>query len=222
MYDKLIANSRNDNTHSAFRLFDKAGSGQITIDALKETYTEYDFIIDDSTAQTIFEHYDTDQDGRITMNDFASYMHDPKNFEHKNYQKYDPKQFWEVSQERKKKLGDNYGGPPVKADLPPSLAYCSWTETVLIDKIRDKIQMKTVDDGRGQHNSFRLFDVHGQGIIKRNTLQTRLEEVGYLWVYLCPLCRAMSSARRLCSLAAAAAAAAAAAPPANFTHASGF
>ena len=51
MYDKLIANSRNDNTHSAFRLFDKAGSGQITIDALKETYTEYDFIIDDSTAQ---------------------------------------------------------------------------------------------------------------------------------------------------------------------------
>jgi hypothetical protein len=147
------------------------------------------------------------------MNDFASYMHDPKNFEHKNYQKYDPKQFWEVSQERKKKLGDNYGGPPVKADLPPSLAYCSWTETVLIDKIRDKIQMKTVDDGRGQHNSFRLFDVHGQGIIKRNTLQTRLEEVGYLWVYLCPLCRAMSSARRLCSPAAAAAAAAAAAPP---------
>lgn len=93
--------------------------------------------------------------------------------------RYDPNQFWKVTQERQKKYGDNYG-PDVAAALPQSLAYCSWTEDVLIEKIRDKITMKTTEDGRGQHNSFRLFDVHGQGVINRNTLKSKLEEWGFV------------------------------------------
>ncbi|KAK7321823.1 hypothetical protein VNO77_32802 [Canavalia gladiata] len=61
------------NLFEAFQYFDKDNSGYITRNGLREAITEYQ-MGDEAAIDEIFDHVDSDKDGRINFNEFATMM----------------------------------------------------------------------------------------------------------------------------------------------------
>ncbi|KAJ7876341.1 hypothetical protein B0H14DRAFT_2437032 [Mycena olivaceomarginata] len=74
MSERMLARDPMDEIHRAFQLFDKDGTGKISLRDLRRVAKEINDRMDDDELQLMIEEFDLDQDGEINEQEFLAIM----------------------------------------------------------------------------------------------------------------------------------------------------
>lgn len=168
MYDAIQRRTPvGDEARLAYRFFDRDRMGQITIDNLVHAYKEQDLVLSDELAQQIYDKYDMDGDGIVSMKDFVEYWHTiPTDFDHHNIQKFAAPKYKLDKEAQHERIGS------------VSMSKQTWNLGTLVAQIQQKILVRMKSKTRASRVAWAQFDTHGQGVIKANALRHTCENYG--------------------------------------------
>ena len=164
MYEAVTARIASDSGRLAYRFFDPDGAGEITPDRLVDAYAKADLILSDELAEQVFERYDIDGDGRISMADFMLYWQtaalDLKSY---NLAQYNARY---SERDAREEIAEDLRN---KEQIPPD-----WNFRELVRKVQSVIASRTPESSKNRRMAYLLFDEFASGSIKPAHLRTKL------------------------------------------------